>query len=223
MIKYSGFQFPGGYDLKYRIIGDTVQTLAVELNSEDVAFGRMGSLLFLKGAVKSDVNPQGANWSMLSDSLVTDGEAPLVVYRCQAGVGLVGFRAPGPGRIHAISIQQSERVIVKRNSIICASEGLICDPVHVEGEDSNEVPTGIFVSLTGSSQVFTHGKGNLVDFTLAAEERMVVDGEMILAMEGDIDCLPRVVGVPGNSEPGSNLLLMQLKGPGRVILHSMQD
>jgi hypothetical protein len=43
----------------------------------------------------------------------------------------------------------------------------------------------------------------------------------ILMMDTDVDHAPKPVGQPGQSGPLPYILLMQLTGPGRVILHSL--
>ena len=208
--------------VKHRIIGDTGQTVAVELTGGEAVFGRIGTLLFVKGAVRSDTNPSGPYWSTISEALAPPDETPLVVYRCEAGGGLVGFRAPATGKIHPVTLDGSSRIIVKRKSVIAAAEGIQCDRLHLEGEDSGDVPVNIFVTLAGSGQAFLHGAGNLVDFTLGDGEHMVVDGEMILSMEGEIDYTPKPVGKPDQAGELPYILLMHLGGPGRVILNSIK-
>jgi uncharacterized protein (AIM24 family) len=209
--------------LKYRIIGDTGQTVAVELTAGEAVFGRLGTLLFVKGAVKSDTNPSGPYWATLAEALTPPDEIPIVVYRCEVGGGLVGFRAPAAGRIHPLSLDGSSRIIARRKAIVAASEGIRCDRLHLEGEDSGDVPAHLFVTLSGNGQAFLHGTGNLVDFTLGPNERMVVDGEMILAMEGEIDYTPKPVGNPSQETGLPYILLMHLGGPGRVILNTLKS
>ena len=54
--------------MKHRIIGDSVQTVAIELNAGEGVFSRLGTLLFVKGAVKSESNPDGPYWAVLSET-----------------------------------------------------------------------------------------------------------------------------------------------------------
>jgi len=207
--------------LKYRIIGDAVQAVAVELSEGDTIFSRLGTLLFVKGAVKSNTSPDGAYWNTIIDTIVKDGESPIVLYKCVSGGGLVGFKAPAPGKIHPVTISPDQRVTVRRKSIIAASEGVQFDHLHLEGEDDGTVEPDIFVVVTGTGYIFLHGAGNLVDFTLAAGEKMAVDGEMVLVLEGDIDPNPKAVGAPGQDGAYPYILLMHLVGPGRVVLYTM--
>jgi len=219
----SAHQTPRGNSVKYRIIGDAVQSVAIELSQGDGVFARLGSLLFVKGAVRSNTSPQGPYWSAVTETLVPPGETPLVVYNCDRGGGLVGFRAPGPGRIFPIKLEPNVRTIVKRRSIIAATEGLQCDSLHLEGEDTGDVLPHTFVTISGSGEAFLHGAGNLVDFSLQSGEQMVIDGEMMLALEGGIDHAPKPVGKPGQEGPLPYIMLMQLTGPGRLILHTMRQ
>ena len=118
--------------VKYRIIGDAMQTIAVELSTGDSVFARQGAMLFAKGAVKSEIAPDGAYWSGLLGSIVKEGEPKVVVYRCDSGSGLIGFQAPSPGRVHIVHLEGTSRVIVSRAMILAATEGIMVDPVHLE-------------------------------------------------------------------------------------------
>ncbi|MCX6645366.1 MAG: AIM24 family protein, partial [bacterium] len=146
--------------MKHRIIGDTIQTIAIELAPEESIFGRLGSLLFVKGAVRSDSNPEGPYWATIRETVAPPGTNPIIVYHCESGGGLVGFSTQTPGRIHQLSLDQSQRVVVKRDSILAASEGIMCDRLHLPGEDSGDVPPHLFVTLSGSGHVYLHGPGN---------------------------------------------------------------
>jgi len=209
--------------VKHRILGDAVQTIAIELEAGESVFSRLGTLLFVKGAVKSDTNPAGPYWLAISETLAPEGEAPLVVYRCDAGGGLVGFHAPGVGKVHPVKLSQNNRAIVKIDCILAATEGIVADILHLSGEDSGEVESGKFAIMSGTGTVFLHGTGNLVDFSLGPEEQIVVDGEMILSMDAEIGYIPRTVGTPGQEGPLPYIMLMHLTGPGRVVLHSLKD
>ena len=207
--------------MKYRIIGDAVQTFAIELSEGETVFSRLGTLLFVKGAVKSNTDPEGAYWATVIQTIVKDGESPIVLYKCMTGGGLAGFKAPGPGKIHPLKIAPEERITVRRKAIVAASEGIQFDRLHLDGEEAGTIEPDIFVVASGSGYVFLHGPGNLVDFTLNADEKMAVDGQMVLVFEGGIDPNPKAVGTPGQEGPYPYILLMHLAGPGRVILHTM--
>lgn len=207
--------------MKHRIIGDALQTVAVELGAGETVFGRLGTLLFARGGIKSETNPQSAYWSAVTDSLVGEGEPPIVAYSCAEGGGLAGFRAPSAGRIHVVNLDGSFRAVARRNAFLAAAVGVQCDRIHLEGEDRGSVPEKAFVTLGGSGKVFLHGSGNLVDFNLGANERMIVDGGMIVALYGEIDFSPEPVGMPDDKGPLPYIMLMHLTGPGRAVLQTL--
>ena len=208
--------------MKHRIIGDAIQTIAIELAPQESIFGRLGSLLFVKGAVKSDSNPEGPYWSTIRETIAPEGTTPIIVYKCESGSGLVGFSTRTPGHIHQLSFDQSRRIVVRRDSILAASEGIMCDRLHLSGEDSGDVPQHLLVTLSGSGNVYLHGSGNLITFTLSQNENLVVDGMRILMMDSEVDHAPKPVGHPEQLGPLPYILLMQLTGPGRVIMQSMK-
>jgi len=205
--------------MKYRIIGDAMQTVAIELSEGDSVFGRLGSMLFVRGAVRSETAPSGPYWIGLTGTIVKPGEPPLVAYRCESGSGLVGFLAPCAGRIHFIQLDGATRITVSRNRLLAAAEGIQIDPVHLDGEDRGEFISGVFVTLAGSGWAFLHAPGNLVEFNLSKDERMVVDGRMVVMLDGEIDYSPKPVASPGFST-GSGIFMMHLTGPGRVVLNT---
>ncbi|HDS30279.1 MAG TPA: AIM24 family protein [Firmicutes bacterium] len=209
--------------MKYRIIGDTVQTIAIELSANECIFSRLGSVLFVKGALASETAPKGGYWSNISSTLRTEKDPPMVAFRCEQGGGLIGFQAPGPGKIHAVMLDGASRITVKRKNILAATEGVAINPVYLDGEDNQQVTKKLFVTLGGSGWAFLHGPGNLVDFSLMANEKMVVDGSMILLMQGEISYEPRPTGTLSSHLDTPYILLMHLHGPGHVILHTISD
>ena len=209
--------------MKHRIIGDSVQTVAIELNAGEGVFSRLGSLLFVKGAVKSESNPEGPYWAVLAEALTPVDEIPLVLYKCESGGGLIGFSTSGPGRIHHVNLDGTMRMIVRRTAIITATDGITCEKLYLEGEDTSDVPKNLFVTLSGSGQAWLHGPGNLVDFTLGPDECVVVDGNMILGYQGDIIPAPKPVGKPDQDGPLPYILFMHVTGPGRLILNTMRQ
>lgn len=207
--------------MKFRLIGDAIQTVAVELSPGEAVFSRMGTLLFARGGIRSQTQPNEPYWLMISRSVLGETDPPLVVYRCDSGGGLVGLHPGLPGKIHALSLEGSSRVVVARQGLLAGSEGLLVDPVKLDGEDSGEVPRRLFVSVSGSGWAFLHGPGNLVEFSLSPDEGMVIDGQMVLAMDGSVDFSPRPVGKPGVPGPLPYSLLLHTKGPGRILLHTL--
>ena len=206
--------------MKYRIVGDSTQTIAVELAAGDSVTSRLGSMLFARGAVTVVTTPSDPLWRSLSDALVAPGEPQLVIFRCDSGGGLVGFQTRSPGRIHAVTLNGSARLTVSRKRILALSSGVNCDPIHLDWADNVPVPEKMLVSAYGNGRLFLHGPGNLVEFTLRQDERMVVDGFRLVALDGGVDFEPKSPASTSEPIPSSGILMMNLTGPGRVVLHT---
>lgn len=204
--------------MKYKTIGDSMQDVAVELAAGETIFGKFGSMLFARGAIKSETAPQEPYWDNLSRILITKNEPPLVVFRCGSGSGLVAFRTPSPGRIHVVNMDGSGRLIIRRKMLIAATEGIQFEPLFLQDEDTGSVPQQLFVTSSGSGLMFLHGPGNLIEFNLSSGDCIVVDGMMILCMDGQIDYSPHPVHMPSEPNPLEEMMIMHITGPGRLVL-----
>jgi len=207
--------------MKYRIIGNNAQTVAVEIREKEAIFTRLGMLLFARGSVNAQTSPQGTYWTGVANVINKPGDQPIVLMSCDGATGLIGLKSPSVGRIHVVNLESISKSIIRRSSILAAQEGLGFDPVHLDGEDAGKIVPGLFVTVSGSGKVFLHGSGNLVDFSLGDGEKMVADGQFILAMYGEIDYSPRPVGSPNSLDTEPYMLMMHLTGPGRVVLQTM--
>ncbi|MFH1676371.1 MAG: AIM24 family protein [bacterium] len=207
--------------MKYRVIGNNAQTVAIEIQEKEAIFTRLGRLLFARGSVNAQSSPQGTYWTVVTDAINKPGDPPIVLMSSDGASGLIGLKSPSVGRIHVVNLESISKAIIKRSAILAAQEGLRFDPVHLDGEDAGKIIPGLFVTVSGSGKVFLHGSGNLVDFSLGDSEKMVADGQFILALYGEIDYSPRPVGSPYSIDTEPYMLMMHLTGPGRVVLQTM--
>jgi uncharacterized protein (AIM24 family) len=199
--------------LKYRLIGDSIQSVAVELSEGEGILMRTGSMLFARGSIKSESNLSGPYWNVLLKALVKEGEPGMALYLCTTGNGLVGIKSPSPGKIQVMHFDGTTRSIVVRNRILVMSQGIMCDPF-----ESNGLKQGTLVTISGTGWLFLHGPGGLVEFALHENEDMVIDTGMIVALDGPVDfaCVQNVSVDPSCEAPP----LMRINGPGKIVLHT---
>jgi uncharacterized protein (AIM24 family) len=177
-------------------------------------------MLFARGAVTVVTAPSDPLWRNLSETLTALGESPLVVFRCDSGNGLVGFQTRTSGRVYSVGLEGSAGMTVSRKRILALSPGVNCDPVNLDWAGIGSLPQKMLVSVYGNGRLFLHGPGNLVEFTLRQDEKMVVDGLRLVAMDGGVGYEPKSVSQDPEPTQLPGILMMNLTGPGRVVLHT---
>jgi uncharacterized protein (AIM24 family) len=133
----------------------------------------------------------------------------------------VSFKVPSPGRIQTVRLDGSQRVVIRRKSLLASTEGVQFDPLILDGERTGVITPKLFVTIAGSGTVYLHGRGNLVDINLSEGEKIAVDGMQLLTYDDSVDTSPKPMGNPGGSGESQYMLIMHLTGPGRVLLQTL--
>ena len=205
--------------MKYRIVGDAMQTVAVELSEGEAVLCRGESVLFVRGAVRAEDISLSPQWTALNLALGEGKRGRIIALKCEKGGGLVGLSARGAGRVYPAQLEGTIRLIGRCDAFLAVTGGVTADPLRLEDEEAERIPKGIFASFHGSGWVFMHGLGSLVEFSLSAGEEMIVDGEMIVVLDSETGYIPRPLKGVGFKE-GS--FVMELRGPGRVVLQTVK-
>ena len=137
----------------------------------------------------------------------------------------VAFASPFPGKIQPIDLKTwGGDLIAQKDSFLCGARG-----VDVTLAFSRRVGAGFFGGegfilqrLIGDGLVFLHASGTLHEMTLGAGEKLKFDTGCLVAMQPSVDYdIQMVPGVKTALFGGEGLFLVQLTGPGRVILQTL--
>ena len=222
------------HDLDYRIIGDDIQLVEIELDPMETVIAEAGSMMYMDQGIRfetkmgdgSDPN-QGLMGKLLSaGTRVLTGESLFVTHFTNQGRGKqrVAFAAPYPGKIVPVELSHlGGSVIVQKDGFLCAAKGTRINITLNRRIGSGLVGGEGFIlqKLEGDGKAFMHAGGTVIERRLN-NETLKIDTGCVVGYTPGIDF---------NIEPSGNLrsmifggegiFLATLRGTGTVWLQSM--
>ena len=122
------------HEIEYRIIGDDIQLVEIELDPTETVIAEAGSMMYMDNQIKfetkmgdgSDPN-QGLMGKLLSaGTRVLTGESLFVTHFTNQGGGKqrVAFAAPYPGKIIPIDLAKvNGELMCQKDAFLCAALG----------------------------------------------------------------------------------------------------
>lgn len=229
----------GSDEIDYRIHGEDMQFVEIELDPGETAIAEAGALMmkdaairmdtvFGDGSVQEDAGGGGIMGKLMSaGKRVISGESLFTTMFTHEGTGKahVSFAAPFPGTVLPMRLaDHGGRLICQKDSFLAGARGVSVG-IHLQ----RKVMTGLFggegfimQKLEGDGWVFVHAGGTVIERDLAAGERIDVDTGCVVAFQDGVamDVQP-VGGVKSMFFGGEGVFLAHLQGPGRVWLQSL--
>jgi len=209
--------------MRYRITGNTMQALDIQLNRGESVFTEVGGMAWYRGNVDMKTNMPGGLFGGLGRAIA--GESLfLTTYTAQSDGAIVTFTPEAPGSIVAQELAAGQVLIAQRDAFMCAQEG-----VKLEIHFKRRLGAGLFGGegfilqrVTGPSLAFFEVDGEVRELELAAGERIRVDPGHIALFEASVThSIEMVKGVSNVLFGGEGLFLATLTGPGKVWLQTM--
>ncbi|KAA0009700.1 TIGR00266 family protein [Thermoplasmatales archaeon ex4484_30] len=209
--------------MKYKITGDNLQIVTVELEEGEKVYAEAGSMVYLSPNIKMEAKMRGGLLKAIGRKFA--GETFfLTEFSPQGGKGFVGFAGNAPGTIKAIELDGSNEFIVQKDAFLCAEDGVELSiafqrrlgAIFFGGEGF------ILERLKGKGLAFIHACGDFVEMELKEGEKIKVDTGSVVGWEGSVDYdIQRVKGIKTIFFGGEGLFLTTLTGPGKILLQSM--
>lgn len=226
-------------EIDFRIVGNDMQFVEVELDPGESAVGEAGALMYKDAAVQMDTlfgdgshSGQGGAGGLMDKLLsagkrVVTGESLFTTVYTHTGSGKarVAFAAPYPGTVLAINLSEhGGRLICQKDSFLAGARG-----VQLGIAFQRKILTGLFggegfvmQKLEGDGWVFVHAGGTVVERELAAGERIDVDTGCVVGYHASVDMdVRRIAGIKSMLFGGEGVFLATLTGPGKVWLQSL--
>jgi uncharacterized protein (TIGR00266 family) len=221
--------------IDYRILGDDMQLVEVELDPGEAAIGEAGSLMYLEAGIDMDTvfgdgsAQQGGLFGKLLGAgkrLLTGESLFTTVYTNQSPQKRkLAFAAPYAGKIIPMDLKQlGGTVICQRDAFLCAAKG-----VSLGIYFQRKLGVGFFGGegfvmqrLDGDGMAFVHSGGTIVRRELASGETLLVDTGCLVALMPSVSFDIQYVGkVKTALFGGEGLFFAKLGGPGTVWLQSL--
>ncbi|QEH40639.1 TIGR00266 family protein [Chitinophaga sp. XS-30] len=223
------------HEIDYRIHGEEMQIVEIELDPQESAVAESGSFMMMDGEIRMETlfgdgsgRQQGIFGKLMSAGkrLIT-GESLFITAFTNVGQGKkrVSFAAPYPGKIIPMDLSLlGGKIVCQKDAFLCAARG-----VNVGIEFQRRLGTGIFggegfimQKLEGDGLAFVHAGGLVVEKELQPGELLKVDTGCVVAYTQQIDFdIEFIRGIRNMVFGGEGLFFAVLRGPGKVWLQSL--
>ena len=226
---------PAMHEVDYKIYGDDMQFVEVELDPSEAVVAEAGGMMYMEHGIDMETmfgdgsqQSAGVLGSLLSaGKRLLTGESLFMTafYNRGSGKRKVAFGAPYPGKIIAIKLSDiGGELLAQKDAFLCGAKG-----VSVGLAFTKKIGAGFFGGegfimerLQGDGWTFIHAGGTLMQRDLGPGETLRVDTGCIVAFQPSVDYDIQFVGkIKSALFGGEGLFFATLRGPGRVWLQSL--
>ncbi len=223
------------HEIDYKIIGEEMQCVEIELDPQESVIAEAGSLMMMDDGVEmATIFGDGAQSSQSfvgklfsAGKRVLTGESLFMTAYTNSASGKkhVSFASPYPGKVIALDVAQlGGKVVCQKDAFLCAAKG-----TTIGIEFQKRIGVGLFggegfimQKIEGDGLAFVHAGGTIIEKTLAPGELLKVDTGCIVAFTKDVDYdIQFVGGIRNTFFGGEGLFFGALRGPGKVWIQSL--
>ncbi len=225
------------HEIDYRIIGEEMQYVEVELDPNETAIAEPGAFMMMDDGIAmetmfgdgSNQNNSGGLLGKLMNAgkRVLVGENMFMTAFTNISVGKkhVSFASPYPGKIIPLNLQQlGNRIICQKDAFLCAAKG-----VSIGIEFQRKLGTGLFGGegfimerLEGDGMAFMHASGYVQQKELQAGELLKIDTGCIVGFTATVTYdIQFIGGIKNTLFGGEGVFFATLTGPGTVWIQSL--
>jgi uncharacterized protein (TIGR00266 family) len=222
------------HELDYKIIGDDIQFVEIELDPNETVIAEAGSMVYMEQGITFEARmgdgtsaEKGVMDKLFqAGSRVLTGESLFLTHFTNKGSGKsrVAFAAPYPGTIIPVDLRDV------RNSLLVQKDGFLCAAYGTKLTISLNKKIGsgllggegfILQKLEGDGRAFIHAGGTVIEKQLN-NETLRIDTGCVVAFEPALDFDIETTGsLKSMVFGGEGLFLATMKGTGKVWLQSM--
>jgi len=223
------------HELDYKIYGDDMQCVEIELDPQETVIAEAGSLMYMDGNIEmatvfgdgSDKNNDFVSKLFSAGKRVLTGESLfMTTYTNQGAVKRhATFAAPYPGKIISIDLSKyNNKIICQKEAFLCAAKG-----VQIGIEFQKKLGVGFFggegfimQKLEGDGMAFMHAGGTIIEKELIPGEILKVDTGCIVGFTQTVNYdIKFVGGIKNTLFGGEGVFFAQLSGIGKVWIQSL--
>ncbi|MFK2826229.1 TIGR00266 family protein [Bacillus sp. B190/17] len=224
------------HEIDYKIYGDDMQFVEVELDPQETVIAEAGSLMMMEDGIHMETvfgdgsSSQGGGLMgklLGAGKRVLTGESLFMTMFTNEGHGKkhVSFASPYPGKIIPMDLSTlNGKIICQKDAFLAAAKG-----VSVGIELQRKLGVGFFggegfimQKLEGDGMAFVHAGGTIHQKTLSPGEVLRIDTGCLVAMTSDVDySIEAVSGIKTALFGGEGLFFATLRGPGTVWIQSL--
>jgi uncharacterized protein (TIGR00266 family) len=211
--------------IKYHILGNIQQTLAVELQPNQTIYSDTGAMSWMTATVSMNTTSGGGLGGMFKRA-VSGASAFIIDFASTGGPGQAAFTTDFPGKILPIELDAGQSIIMHKHAFLCAEKSVTLDVFF-----TRKLGAGLFggegfilQKLTGPGIAFAELDGDAVEYSLQPNQVMRVEPGHVAMFESTVTFdIEMIKGMTNILLGGAGMFLATLKGPGRIWLHSMTE
>jgi uncharacterized protein (TIGR00266 family) len=223
------------HEIDYKILGEDIQVVEIELDPNETVIAEAGSMLFMEDGITFETkmgDGSQANQSILgkmfqAGSRLLMGESLFMTHFTNRGVGKrkVAFAAPYPGTIKAVNLAEINQntLIVQKDAFLCAAMGTSIS-IHFNKRFGAGLFGGegfILERIQGDGLAFIHSGGVVIEKTLN-NELLRLDTGCLVAYEPQLNFdIQSAGGLRSMIFGGEGMFLATLSGTGKVWIQSL--
>ncbi len=208
--------------MQYELKGDAFPVVVCRLNSGESMITEKGSMVWMTPNMEMTTTGGGGIGKMFSKALT--GESMFQNIYTARGEGMITFGSSFPGQILPLEVTPGKSFILQKSAFL-ASEAGVQLSMHI----NQKLGAGFFggegfimQKLTGNGIAFAEVDGELVEYTLAPGEQLVVDTGYVMGFELSVSMnIQQVKGLKNMVLGGEGLFNTVLTGPGKIWLQTM--
>lgn len=229
------YQIQNTHEIDYRIIGEEMQCVEIELDPQETVIAEAGSLMMMDNEIQMQTvfgdgskGEQSFMGKMFSaGKRVLTGESLFMTVYTNGGRAkkCVTFASPYPGKVIPLDVAAlGGKVICQKDAFLCAAQG-----TAIGIEFQKRIGVGLFggegfimQKVEGDGLAFVHAGGTIIERDLQPGEVLKVDTGCIVAFTQGIDYdIEFVGGIKNTLFGGEGLFFGTLRGPGKVWIQSL--
>ncbi len=210
--------------MKYRILGDNLQVVMVELNPGEKVYAEAGAMNHMSGNMVMEAKAKGGLLSGLKRAFLMKESFFLTEFTPQGGTGFVAFRGNVPGKIMAVNIGPGKEFLVQKDGFLAAQEGVNLDIAFQKRLGSGFFGGEGFIleKLSGQGTAFIHAAGDFIEYDLQPGQMLKVSTGCVVGFDSTVSYeIARVGNIKTMLFGGEGIFVTVLRGPGKVVLQSM--
>ena len=226
------------HEIDYRIIGEEMQYVEVELDPGETAVAEPGAFMMMDDNIQmqtifGDGSQQAANNGGLLGKLFSAGKRLLVgenlfmtaFTNIGQGKKHVSFASPYPGKIIPLDLLRlGGTIICQKDAFLCAAKG-----VSIGIAFQRRLGTGLFggegfimEKLEGDGMAFMHAGGHVLQKELQPGELLKIDTGCLVGFTAGVDYdIQFVGGIKNTLFGGEGVFFATLRGPGTVWIQTL--
>lgn len=207
--------------MNYEIKGGVFPVVVCQLADGESMITEKGSMVWMSPNMEMATTGGGLG-KMFSKAF--SGESMFQNIYTAHGAGFIAFGSSFPGKILPLQIAPGREMILQKSAFLASENG-----VELSIHFNKKLGAGFFGGegfimqrLSGSGTVFAEIDGELVEYELAAGQKLVVDTGNVAGFESGVQIdIQQVPGIKNKLLGGEGLFNTVLTGPGKVWLQTM--